>query len=93
MKELWNLLRKIPKGKVTTYKILAKKLKMHPRAVGKLLNKNPYPDRIPCFKVVKSNGEIGGYKFGVKKKIYLLRKEGIEIKNDKIDLKKFLNSF
>ncbi len=83
-KRVYNLLNKIPKGKVTTYKAIAKKLKSSPRAVGKALNKNPWPIKIPCHRVIKSNGKIGGYKLGIKNKIKLLKKEGIKIKNQKI---------
>ncbi len=81
-----NLTNKIPKGKVTTYKIIAKKLnaKAH-RAVGNALNKNTKPIKIPCHRVIKSTGEIGGYSRGIKKKAELLKKEGIKIKNNKIE--------
>lgn len=78
-KRVYNLVNKIPKGKVTTYKAIAKKLKSSPRAVGKALNKNPWPIKIPCHRVIKSDGKIGGYKLGIKKKIELLKKEGIKI--------------
>lgn len=87
------LLKKIPKGKVTTYKILSAKIKVHPRVVGRLLAKNPRPIKIPCHRVVYSNGRIGGYIFGKNKKIALLRKEGVEVRNGKIYLKKYLFSY
>ena len=73
-------MKEIPKGKVLTYKIVAK-LAENPRAyrtVGNILNKNKNP-KIPCHRVIKSDGKIGGYKYGVKKKIALLKKEGIII--------------
>ena len=83
-KRLEKLLLKIPKGKVTTYKILAEKLGVHPRKIGKMLSKNDNP-KIPCYKVVYSNGKVGNYRFGgKKKKIELLKKEGIKIEKDKI---------
>ena len=91
--KLWLLLEKIPDGKITTYKILADKIGTHPRAVGRILGTNPYPVAVPCHRVVCSNGNIGGYKFGVKKKIELLKKEGIEIKNRKTNVKKYLFRF
>lgn len=91
MQELQKLLRKIPKEKVTTYSILAKKLKTHPRAVGKLLNINP--TNAPCYKVINSDGRLGGYASGLKKKIQLLKKDGIEIRNNKIDLRKYIYKF
>jgi alkylated DNA nucleotide flippase Atl1 len=92
MKEMQLLLAKIPKGKVSSYGLLAKKLKIHPRYVGKLLSKNPDGIKYPCYKVIKSDGVLGGYtsKNGVKDKIKKLRKDGIEIKNNKINLKKYL---
>ena len=89
MKKLYKLLEVIPKGKVTTYKELSRILNIHPRKVGLLLKKNLHPIKIPCHRVVYSNGKIGGYSLGIKRKIELLRKEGVEIKNNKVDLKKY----
>ena len=79
-------LEKVPLGRVTTYQNLAKRLGKPnaSRAVGNALNKNPQAPKVPCHRVVKSNGEIGGYVFGVEKKIALLKKEGIETRNNKI---------
>lgn len=53
------------------------------RAVGNILNKNRNP-KIPCHRVIKADGRVGGYRYGTKKKIDLLKKEGIMIKNGKI---------
>lgn len=82
------LLRKIPKGKVTTYGTLAEKLRTSPRHVGYLLKHNPRPVVIPCHRVVKANGEIGGYAYGgkmnVRKKIKLLESEGVHVKKDRV---------
>ncbi len=89
---LKRLLAKIQKGKVVTYKTLGEKLNMHPRAVGKLLSQNTEPVEVPCHRVVHSSGRLGGYAFGAIKKKMLLRAEGIEIKNNKIDIKKYLLS-
>jgi len=91
MRELQKLLTKIPKDKVTTYKILAKRLRIHPRVVGMLLSRNPYPIKYPCYKVVRHNGELGGYtsKHGVFDKIKKLEKDGIEIINKKVDKRYF----
>ena len=70
--KVYALCKKIPKGKVTTYKIIAKKLKTKAyRAVGNALNKNKTPIKIPCHRVVSSDRSIGGYSKGVKKKIQL----------------------
>lgn len=90
---LWLLLKQIPAGKVTTYKILAKRMGTHPRAVGKMLNSNPHPLVVPCHRVVRSDGWIGGYKFGVKKKTELLESEGVKIAEGKTDLDRFLFNF
>jgi alkylated DNA nucleotide flippase Atl1 len=95
MREMQLLLAKIPKGKVSTYGLLAKKLKIHPRYAGKLLSRNTDGIKYPCYKIVLSSGGIGGYtsKHGLKDKIKKLRKDGIEIKNNKIDLNKYLFIF
>ena len=83
--KIWNICRKIPKGRVATYKAIAIKLKTKAyHAVGNALNKNPYSPKVPCHRVVRSNGEVGGFAKGVKEKIKMLEKEGIAIKNGKI---------
>jgi O-6-methylguanine DNA methyltransferase len=92
------LLRKIPKGKVTTYGELARATKSSPRAIGQVMCHNKYADTCPCYKVVRSDGSIGGYDGAVRgkkigRKIELLRKDNIVIKNNKIDLKKYLHRF
>jgi len=80
--KVYNLTKKIPKSKVSTYKIIAEKLETKAyRAVGNALNKNPYAPKVPCHRVVKSNGFIGGFAKGTKQKIKMLKKEGLEIKN------------
>ncbi|MEM4638140.1 MAG: MGMT family protein [Candidatus Woesearchaeota archaeon] len=80
---------KIPKGKVTTYNAIAKKLTSSPRAVGQALKHNPYAPKIPCHRVINSNRTLGGYngKADNKKKLLMLKKEGIIIKNNKVDKK------
>lgn len=89
--KVYKIVKKIPEGKVKTYKEVAK-LAGFPgawRAVGNILrhsaelsrshkNKNP---KIPCHRVIKSDGKIGGYNRGTKKKTALLKKEGVLIKN------------
>ncbi len=85
-KKIYKKLLEVPKGKITTYGELAKAvgLKNGQRAVGKIMNKNPYPVIIPCHRVVKSDGKIGGYAYGEEIKSYMLTREGIIIKNGKI---------
>lgn len=78
---------KIPVGKVITYEGLAKAIGMPKasRAVGNALNKNPFAPHVPCHRVIKSDGSLGGYGLGTKKKINILKKEGMEFaKNLKI---------
>ena len=88
-----DLTKKIPRGKVTTYKEIARKLGTKAyRAVGNALNKNKDAPKVPCHRVIKSDGDIGGYSKGVNKKIRLLKKEGITITGDKID-KRYLFKF
>lgn len=79
-------LEKIPLGRVTTYQNLAKKVgkPKAARAIGNVMNKNPQAPKVPCHRVVKSNGEIGGYAFGIKKKMALLRKEGVKLRDGKV---------
>jgi len=88
--KIFNEVKKIKKGKTKTYKQIAIKLKTSPRAVAKILSTNPYPIKVPCHRVIKSNEEIGGYtykgKFCPDKKIKLLKKEGIKIKCKKVVL-------
>jgi len=59
------------------------------RAAGNVLHSNPNPIVVPCHRIVKSNGSLGGYGGGVKKKRKLLISEGVQIIGGKIDLKKF----
>jgi len=91
-RRIYSALSKVPYGKVTTYKELAKALNCKAyRAVGNALNRNKDASKIKCFKVVKSDGSIGGYAKGVKEKIRRLKEEGIEVSKGKvIDLKKKL---
>jgi len=84
--QCYILLKKVPKGKVTTYKELAHALGTNAyRAVGTAMKKNQNAPKIPCHRVVNSNGLLGGYAFGINKKIQILKKEGIQITQGKID--------
>lgn len=86
-----KITKKIPAGSVTTYSEIAK-LTKNPRAyraAGQALRKNPTPITIPCHRVVKSDGSLGSYAFGIEKKSRLLANEGIKIQDGKIDLVKY----
>ena len=100
--KIYNLLKKVPKGKVTTYKALAEAAGTRAyRAVGNAMNKNPYgilncrgKSMVPCHRVVASSGHLHGFAHGLKKKKELLEKEGIKIKDNKIvDFEKVLFRF
>lgn len=84
--KVWKQLSRIPKGKVSTYSDIAV-LAGSPggaRAVGNACNKNENAPIVPCHRVVKSDGSLGGYALGLKKKIELLKNEGIKVQNNKI---------
>jgi len=93
--KVWALCKKVPKGKVTTYKEIAAAMGTKAyRAVGNALNKNPYAPTVPCHRVVGSDGSLTGFAKGLKKKAKLLRKEGIEIRKGKVaELKKAIYRF
>ena len=82
----YELLKKVPKGKVTTYKAMANAINCKAyRAVGNAMNKNSNAPKVPCHRVVCADGKIGGYAFGISRKMALLKREGIEIKGNKIE--------
>ena len=82
--KVWNYLKKIPKGKVETYLDVAKAIGKPKafRAVANAVGKNPYPRKIPCHRVIRSNGRLGGYsgKGGIAQKRQLLKLEKVFIK-------------
>lgn len=82
-----NLVKKIPPGQITTYKILAEKLGRQglARVVGNALSKNPELIRVPCHRVIKSSGRLGGYALGLAKKKSLLQNEGVKIVGDRVE--------
>jgi O-6-methylguanine DNA methyltransferase len=79
----YYLVRQIPPGRVSTYGAVAQALgnKGYARAVGKYMNKNPDADTMPCFKIVNSDGGLGGFGLGIQDKIRRLKQDGIEVKN------------
>lgn len=79
--KVWLELLKIPYGTIVTYKDIAKNLNLNKgyQAIGQANSKNPFPILIPCHRVVKTDGNLGGYSCGVSKKRYLLNFEGIKI--------------
>ncbi len=85
--KVWALTARIPRGKVTTYAEIARKLGTRGyRAVGNALNRNPYAPAVPCHRVVGSSGALTGFFHGIDKKRELLRKEGVALKASRVDL-------
>ncbi len=83
--KVYALLKTVPAGKVTTYKDLALAVGTKGyRAIGQIMNKNPYAPEVPCHRVVASDGSIGGFAWGCERKISMLRDEGVEVINGKI---------
>ncbi len=94
-RDVYEITSQIPKGKVSTYGSIAIALKAPgaSRAIGQILKANPRPIIVPCHRVIKSDGGIGGYggAKGYRKKIRLLKSEGLKIKGSKVlELEKVL---
>jgi len=88
--KIYQNLRKVPKGKVISYKELGKSVGINAsRFVGTCMRTNPDPVKTPCYKVVLSSGKIGNYSSGGSKaKIKKLKNDGIEVINGKINMEK-----
>jgi len=82
----YNLVRQIPAGKISSYGAVAEALgdKIAARAVGRMMNQNPNADTMPCFKIVYSDGRIGGFGLGIDDKIRRLKNDKINVKKGKI---------
>ncbi|GKS61288.1 hypothetical protein YTPLAS21_07460 [Candidatus Nitrosocosmicus sp.] len=82
--DVYNMLRTIPTGMVSTYGDLAKALgkPSASRHIGRILSKNPNPIVVPCHRVVKSDGNLGGFALGIRKKKELLEVEGVHFVHD-----------
>jgi methylated-DNA-[protein]-cysteine S-methyltransferase len=83
---IYELVSKIPEGKVTTYAELAKAIGKPnaSRLIGQILNRNPNPIVVPCHRVVMSNGVLGGYAYGSDAKRKLLEKDGVRTEKGRI---------
>ena len=97
--KVYSVCRRIPKGKVTTYGEIAWALNTKGyRAIGQALRCNLYAPHVPCHRVIKSDGSLGGFKGKkegqeIEEKIRLLEKEGVKIAEGKIDLNEFGHPF
>src|SRR3989338_5039753 len=93
--KVYSLCRQIPPGKVTTYQRLASALGIQGyQAIGQALRCNPYAPQVPCHRVIRSDGSLGGFKgstqgFAIKQKVSLLLQEGILVQNGRIDLARY----
>ena len=90
--KVYDMLSKIPAGKVTTYGDIAKAIGKpnSSQLIGQILHNNPTPVVVPCHRVVRSDGKIGGYAYGSRKKRRLLEEEGLKFCGNKsTDLKEF----
>ncbi|HUL38705.1 MAG TPA: MGMT family protein [Methanomassiliicoccales archaeon] len=87
---VYALLRQVPAGRVTTYGALAKAagIPKSARLVGAIMRGNPDAPRVPCHRVVKSDGGIGGYSGSaaenIRKKVSMLESEGVKVRNGKV---------
>lgn len=84
---VYKATKAIPLGKVVTYAWIAKRIK-NPhavRAVGNALNKNPHAPKVPCHRVIRSDGTLGGFAHGTKAKERMLKREKVRMENGKVD--------
>lgn len=97
--KVYHLCKQIPKGKVSTYRDMAKALNTKAyQAIGQALKKNPYAPDVPCHRVLASNGSLCGFRGKregreIKEKKTLLENEGVTVVENKVDLKKYLHTF
>lgn len=91
-KKVYEAARRIPRGKTATYAAVARAIGslQAARAVGNALHKNLYKT-VPCHRVIRSDGSVGGYARGIVEKIKLLRQEGVIIKEGKVDSRCIIN--
>lgn len=83
--QVWAVTARIPRGSVATYGDVARALGTTAyRAVGRALNRNPYAPRVPCHRVVGSDGSLTGFAGGLEKKRRLLEAEGVRCADGKV---------
>ena len=93
--QVWTIVKSIPKGRVATYKEVARAAGRPQafRAVGNALNKNSFLVKIPCHRVVKSDGGLGGYVRGQKAKMKLLEEENVLVDRKRMKILDFRDLF
>lgn len=86
--KVYALLKRVPRGKVTTYKALAHACEFSPREIGRILSRNPYAPKVPCHRVVRADGSLGGYTHGGRQnpalKMRILKREGVEFSRGRV---------
>lgn len=83
---VWALTTRIPRGNVTTYGEIARKLGTRAaRSVGNALRRNPYAPQVPCHRVVGGDGALTGFAGGLQKKQSMLEREGVVVVNGRVD--------
>ena len=84
--KVWTLTARVPRGKVTTYGAIARKLGSKGyRPVGHALNRNPYAPQVPCHRVVGSDRSLTGFASGLARKRKMLLAEGVRFEREKVD--------
>ena len=83
-REVYELVKQIPKGKVTTYGEIGKVLGLNSRLVGRILGENVDLEGIPCYRVVCGDGSLGGYVLGGELKARLLSCDGVGVVSGKV---------
>ena len=80
-KKVYKIVLSIPRGRTRSYKWVAIKIgnPKASRAVGQALNKNPYVGKVPCHRVIRTSGSLGGFSQGKRKKKLLLQAEGLDL--------------
>lgn len=83
---MYKRLLEVPPGRVTTYGDLARAVGLHngQRAIGRIMNKNPFPGLVPCHRVIKSDGAVGGYAHGTRVKENMLSGEGLDVSDGRV---------
>jgi methylated-DNA-[protein]-cysteine S-methyltransferase len=80
---VYAVVRRIPRGRTRSYRWVAQQLGDAglARAVGNALNRNPFAPEVPCHRVIRSDGSIGGFARGSSRKLALLRREGVILRD------------
>ncbi|MCC7147308.1 MAG: MGMT family protein [Phycisphaeraceae bacterium] len=88
--KVWALCARVPAGRVSTYAQIAQALNSRAyRAVGAALGRNPYAPKVPCHRIVGSDGRLVGYAGGLAAKARLLKREGVKVDSQRVQLARY----